>query len=149
MDQMLQALAGILLKSVPTICLLLLLYFYFKGMLFGPLNRILKQRHDLTIGTRKAADQSLQDAERRVEGYEGKIREARAEVYREQEITRAQWLTDQAGQLATARERTGAATAKAKEQLQAEVATARQTLVETSGALADEIATVVLSRRAG
>ena len=36
MEQTLQALAGILLKAIPTIFLLLFLYFYLKLMLFGP-----------------------------------------------------------------------------------------------------------------
>jgi F-type H+-transporting ATPase subunit b len=149
MEQMLQALSGILLKSIPTICLLLLLYFYLKAMLFGPLNRILKQRDDLTAGTRRTADQSLKDAERKILEYEGKMRDARAEVYREQEATRAQWLADQTAQVTAARERTGAAVLKEKEQLAAETAAARQNLVETSGALADEIATSLLFRRNG
>jgi F-type H+-transporting ATPase subunit b len=149
MQQMLQALAGILLKSIPTICLLLFLYFYLKAMLFKPLNRVLKQRDDLTAGTRRSADQSLKEAERKVQEYELKMREARAEVYRDQEATRAQWLADQAAQLGTARERTGAATAQAREQLGTEIAAARQSLAQSSGALADEIATALLTRRAG
>src|SRR6266481_242317 len=115
MEQMLQSLAGILLKAIPTICLLLFLYFYLKAMLFSPLTRVLKQRDELTEGTRRAADQSLRDAGQKVQEYEAKIREARAEIYREQELTRAQWLADQAAQMTAARERTGAATTEAKE----------------------------------
>ena len=149
MNQILQALAGILLKAIPTMCLLLFLYFYLKAMLFSPLTRVLKQRDELTAGTRLAADKSLRDAERKVQEYEAKIREARAEIYREQEVTRAQWLADQAPQLAEARERTGAATMKAKEHMAEEVAAARQSLMESSGALADEIAAAVLAGRAG
>ncbi len=146
---MLQALGGILLKSIPTICLLLILYLYLKAMLFKPLKQVLKQRDDLTAGTRRGADQSLKNAERKIQEYEHKMREARAEVYREQEATRAQWLADQTAQVTAARERTGAATAKAKEQLGLEIGAARQSLMETSGALADEIATSLLTRRAG
>src|SRR5438045_8683235 len=107
MEQTLHALAGILLKSIPTVVLLLFLYFYLKAMLFGPLNRVLQQREELTAGTRHAAQKSLKDAERKIQEYEAKMREARAEVYREQEKTRRQWLADQTGQLERARERTG------------------------------------------
>ena len=146
---MLQSLGGILLKSIPTICLLLLLYVYLKAMLFKPLKQVLKQRDDLTAGTRRGADQSLKNAERKIQEYEHKMREARAEVYREQEATRAQWLADQTAQVTAARERTGAAAAKAKEQLGVEIGAAQQSLMETSGALADEIATSLLTRRAG
>jgi F-type H+-transporting ATPase subunit b len=144
-----QALAGILLKSIPTICLLIFLYFYLKSMLFGPLNEVLKQRDALTAGTRQAAEKSLQDAERKVQEYEAKMREARAEVYREQEELRRGWLEDQATQITGAREATAAGTSKAREQMAAETTAARQSLIETSGALADQIATTVLAGRAG
>ena len=149
MDQTLHALGGILLKSIPTVVLLLFLYFYLKLMLFGPLTRVLKQRDELTAGTRHAAQKSLQDAERKVQEYEAKMREARAEVYREQEETRKKWLTDQASQVEGARERTGQTVQQAKEQMTVEITAARQTLGESSSALADQIATAVLSRRAG
>ena len=149
MEQTLHSLAGILLKAIPTAVLLLFLYFYLKLMLFGPLARLLKQRDDLTAGTRKAADKSFQDAERKVQEYEAKMREARAEVYREQEETRKRWLEDQATQLGSARDRTGRVVQTAKEQMATEIAAARQSLAGSAEALADEIATAVLGRRAG
>jgi F-type H+-transporting ATPase subunit b len=149
MDQTLHALGGILLKSIPTVVLLLFLYFYLKLMLFGPLTRVLKQRDELTAGTRHAAQKSLKDAEQKIQEYEAKMREARADVYREQEETRKKWLTDQASQVEGARERTGQTVQQAKEQMTVEITAARQTLAESSSALADQIATAVLSRRAG
>jgi F-type H+-transporting ATPase subunit b len=148
MEQTLHALGGILLKSIPTIVLLLFLYFYLKLMLFGPLTRVLKQREELTAGTRHAAQKSLKDAERKVAEYEAKMREARAEVYREQEETRKRWLADQTIQVDSARERTVQTVQQAKEQITAEITAARQTLAESAGALADQIATAVLARRA-
>jgi len=148
MEQISHALAGILLKSIPTVVLLLFLYFYLKLMLFGPLARLLQQREEFTAGTRTAAEKSLRDAERKVQEYEAKMREARAEVYREQEETRRQWLTDQAAQVTSARERTGQAVHQAKEQMAVEIASARQGLDESAGALADQIATALLARKA-
>jgi F-type H+-transporting ATPase subunit b len=149
MEQTLHALGGILLKSIPTVVLLLFLYFYLKAMLFGPLTQVLKQREELTAGTRQAAQKSLEDAERKVSEYEAKMREARAEVYREQEETRKRWLADQASQVDGARERTGQTVQQAKEQMAVEITAARQTLAESAAALADQIATAVLSRRDG
>ena len=148
MEQTLHALGGILLKSIPTVVLLLFLYFYLKSMLFRPLTRVLKQREELTAGTRHAAQKSLKDAERKVQEYEAKMREARAEVYREQEETRKRWLADQTTQLDGARERTMQTVQQSREQTAVEVAAARQTLAESAGVLADQIATAVLSRRA-
>ncbi len=148
MEQTLQALSGILLKAIPTIFLLIVLHFYLKGMLFKPLQRVLKQREDLTKGARKAADASLAAAEAKAQDFEAKFRDARAVVYREQEEMRKSWIEDQAKQVADGHTRTAESLAAARRQLEADTAAAKQNLVETSAALADKIATTVLARRA-
>jgi F-type H+-transporting ATPase subunit b len=148
MEQTLHALAGILQKAVLTVGLLLVLHFYFKAMLFGPLEKVLKERDRLTKGARQAGEQSLAAADQKTKEYEAKLREARAEVYKEQEEMRRRWIEDQASQAAQARERNAAAVRKAREEISAEAAAARLSLTESSGALADEIATAVLAGRA-
>jgi F-type H+-transporting ATPase subunit b len=147
MQQTLQALGGILIKAIPTAIFLVFLHFFFRSMLFGPLRKVLKQREELTAGARRAAEASLAAADRKTEEYETKLREARAEVYREQEETRRRWLADQADQVAQARSSTEAAVAQAKFEIASEAAGARQNLFETSAPLADQIATAVLGRR--
>jgi F-type H+-transporting ATPase subunit b len=149
MEQTLQALGVILVKSIPTICLLLLLHFYFKAMLFGPLEKVLKQRDELTAGARQAAEQSLAAADRKQQEYEAKFRDARAEVYRAQEETRRVWLSDQTAQIADARRRSEESVKAARQQIAEDTAAARQSLAGSSASLADEIATTILSRRAG
>jgi len=148
MEQTLQALAGILQKAALTVALLLILHFYLKAMLFGPLEKVLKERDHLTTGARKAAEQSLAAADKKTQEYEAKLREARAEVYKEQEDTRRRWIEEQASQVAQARERNAAAAQRARQEIAAEAAAARQSLTEASAALADEIATAVLAGRA-
>ena len=119
MEQTLQALSGILVKAIPTVVLVLLLHFYLKAMLFGPLEKILKQREELTDGARKAASASLAEAERKTAEYEAKLRDARAEVYREQEETRRKWLDRQATQVAEARAAMEVSLREAKAQITA------------------------------
>ena len=148
MEQTLHALAGILQKAALTIGLLLLLHFYLKAMLFGPLEEVLKERDQLTKGARKAAEQSLAAADKKTQEYEAKLREARAEVYKEQEEIRRRWLEEQASQIAQAHERNAAAVRQAREEVVAQAAEAHRSLTESSGALADEIATAVLAGRA-
>ena len=148
MEQTLHALAGILQKAALTIGLLLLLHFYLKAMLFGPLEKVLKERDRLTKGARKAAEQSLAAADKKTQEYEAKLREARAEVYKEQEEIRRRWIEDQASQVGQAREWNAAAVRKAREEIVSEAAAARRSLTESSAALADEIATAVLAGRA-
>jgi len=147
MEQTLQALSGILLKAIPSALLLIIVHFYLKGMLFRPLQKTLKRREELTAGARKAADESLAAAERKAQDYEAKFRDARAEVYRQQEETRKSWLEDQSKQVAAAHDRSTEAMAAADKRLAGETAAAKQNLVETSAALADRIANTVLARR--
>src|SRR6185436_3242609 len=105
----LQSLGGIILNALPTVFLLIILHFYLKVMLFRPLDKMLKQRHDLTEGARRTAEASLAEAERKAREYEAKLRDARAVVYKEQEETRKNWLADQAAQFAQAHARAEAA----------------------------------------
>jgi F-type H+-transporting ATPase subunit b len=147
MEQTLQALSGILLRAIPTTVLLIVLHFYLKAMLFRPLQKILKQREELTEGARKAAAASLTAAERKAEDYETKFRDARSEVYREQEETRRVWIEDQAKQIEAGKARTAESLTAARKQLAEETTTAKASLVDTSAALADKIATTVLARR--
>jgi F-type H+-transporting ATPase subunit b len=147
MEQTLHDLSGILLKAIPTVILLIILHFYLKGMLFIPLEKVLKRREELTAGARKAADESLAAAERKAQGYEAKFRDAKSVVYREQEETRKVWLEDQAKQIAAGQARSAEAMANADKKLQEEKTAAKQNLVETSAALADRIANTILARR--
>ena len=147
MEQTLQSLGGILLKAIPTAILLIILHFYLKAMLFKPLQKVLKQREDLTAGARKAAEESLAAAEAKARDYEAKFHDARAVVYKDQEETRKVWLEDQAKQVEQGHARTTETLNAARQQLTGETAVAKQTLVETSAALADRIATTVLERR--
>ena len=149
MEQTLQALTGILLKAIPTIVLVMVLVAYFKAVLFRPLERVLKQREDLIEGSRRLAQESLDAAERKQQDYEARFRDARGEVYRAQEETRRTWLANQAAEMAEARRRSEVSLRDAKQHIAAEAAGAREGLSEASAALADQIATMILARRAG
>jgi len=148
MEQTIQALAGILLKAIPTIVIVLLLHFYLKRMLFKPLEKVLKQRDEATAGARKAAEASLARAEQKAAEYEAAIRDARGEVYREQEQARAQIVAEQEARLREARQRMDAMIRDAKGQIEQETASARLTLDAQTNALADQIAAGVLTGRA-
>jgi F-type H+-transporting ATPase subunit b len=147
MEQTLQALGGILIKAIPTAIFLLFLHFFFRSMLFGPLRKVLKQREELTAGARRAAEASHAEADRKTAEYEAQFRDARAEVYREQEEIRRRWLAEHALQVAEARSGAEAAVRRAKTEIASEATGARQNLLETSAALADQIATAVLAQR--
>ncbi len=148
MEQTFKALGGLFVNAIPTVILVILLHFFLKVVLFGPLKKVMKQREALTEGTRKAAEESLAAAERKTAEYETKVREARAEVYREQELTRQRWMSDQAAQVAQAKATAEATVQEARANLAAEADEARRSLLETSNTLADQIATSILPRSA-
>jgi F-type H+-transporting ATPase subunit b len=148
MEQTIKALGGLFVNAIPTVILVILLHFYLKVVLFGPLRRVMKQREALTEGTRKAAEAALASAERKTAEYDAKFREARAEVYREQEVTRQRWLADQAAQVAQAKASAETAVKQAREELAVETEAARNNLAGTSEALADQIASSILPRSA-
>ena len=62
-----------MVRAIPTMLFLVFLYYYFKFMLFGPLEKVLKQREELTAGARKSAEASLAEAERKQQGVRSQI----------------------------------------------------------------------------
>jgi F-type H+-transporting ATPase subunit b len=144
----LHALAGILLKSTVTIVLLIVLHFYLKAVLFGPLDRVMQKRRELTEGARKTAEESHAAAARKADEYEAKLRDARAVVYKQQEEIRKRWLDEQAQQVAEARARSEATVKSAREALAQDAAAARKSLQDTSAAVADQIVAMVLGKKA-
>jgi F-type H+-transporting ATPase subunit b len=145
MEQTLQALTGILLKAIPTVIILVLLHNFLKLVLFGPVEKMLKERDSLTHGARKAAEQSLANAERKTAEYEAQFRDAKAVVYKEQEETRKKWLDDQTAQMVKAKSEADAQLAATKKEIVAEAAAAKAELAQSSQTLADQITTQVLS----
>ena len=148
MQETLQALSGILLKAIPTVVLLIILHFYLKAVLFGPLDRVMKERRKLTEGARELAEASLAAASRKADEYEAKLREARAAVYKQQEEIRKRWLDEQAQQVAEARALSESAVKAAREAIGQDAALARKSLQDTSAAVADQIVATVLGKRA-
>ena len=148
MDATLHALAGILLRAIPTFLLVIFLHLYLKTMFFRPLEKVLKQRFDATEGARKLADQSLQRASAKTAEYEAALRAARAEAYRAQESLFKELHQREAAELAAARARAEAAIRQAKELLAGDVAAAQASLAQESEALAVRIADSLLRRSA-
>jgi len=146
MEQALAALGGLVLKALPTLILVVLLHFYLRAMLYGPLEKVLKQRAEATAGVRKLAEESRVRAETRTKEYEDALRNARGEIYREQEAMRRAWRDEQSKAVAEARARANEHSAEARRAIQEEAETARLTLEARADALAEQIAGAVLRR---
>lgn len=142
-DQILAKVGALIVQALPTLFLIVVLHFYLKAMLFKPLAKVLAERDALTKGARETAEASLRAAEDKASQYEKAIRDARTELYKEQESMRRQWLDDQAGQLASARSASEARIKIAREEIAKDVDEARKGLSAQAAQLADKIASII------
>jgi F-type H+-transporting ATPase subunit b len=148
MGQTLQALGGILLQAIPTICLLLIVHFYLKFVFFRPMREVLDKRREATEGARELAAAMLQKAAEKADALDAALRKARDEIYQENEATRRKWIDEQTGRLEEARRESRERIHQAKLELEAESAVAKKSLEATAETLAEAITRSLLARRA-
>jgi F-type H+-transporting ATPase subunit b len=148
MEATLQALGGLLLKAIPTLVLLLLVHFYLKWMFFRPLGNVLAQRRASTEGLREAAEATLKKASELTASIETQLRQAREQIYQEQDEARRRWTGEQAARLEEARRQARELVHQSKVQLEAETAAVKRDLAATTDALAEQIARALLERKA-
>ena len=148
MEQVVQALAGLLLRAAPTFVLVVLLYIFLKKVFFNPLEQVLHQRHQATEGAMQAARERLELASRKSAEYQQALKEARAEIYRALEREHQQTVEECAQQVRRARTQADDQVRMAREELRAEVERAKVLLAEESGARADSITEAVLKPKA-
>jgi F-type H+-transporting ATPase subunit b len=142
-DQILAKVGSLIVQALPTLFLIVVLHFYLKSMLFKPLAKILSERDALTKGAIEKAEASLKLADDKASQYEKSIRDARTELYKEQESMRKQWIDDQAAQIASARTASEARLKIAREEIAKDAAEARKGLAEQASQLADQIASSI------
>ena len=148
MDQTLNALGGLLLKGVPTICLLLIVHFYLKFMFFRPLSDVLAKRRAAIEGAKETAEAIHKTTVEKAAALEADLRKARDEIYQEQEDMRRRWIGEQAAKLEEARKQSRELIHQARQQLEAETAAAKRDIAATTDALAEQIARALLERKA-
>ena len=139
MDQILQALGGLLLKAIPTIVFLIFVFLYLKYTFFKPLGKVLDKRREATEGLKEAAAKSLDMAEEKAAMYEIALKEARSEMYREHEDTRRHWVEHQADRIAEARRRAHEQIREASTRIDAETSEAKHGLESSAQVLAMQI----------
>jgi F-type H+-transporting ATPase subunit b len=148
MDQILSTVGELLLKAVPTIILFVFLYFFLKSMLFTPLAKVLAEREAKTAGAREGAAASLKLADEKNAAFENALREAKGELYKEQEATRKEWIEEQSDHLRIAKAKAEEMIGKALAELALEAGAAKAGLAAQTGELADHIAKSLLEERA-
>jgi F0F1-type ATP synthase membrane subunit b/b' len=147
MDKTLHDLAGIILEGLPTFVLVLILAIFVRSLYLKPLDKILAERYRLTEGARKAAEDSLRNADSKIAEYQSALAKAHSEIYRDQEAFLKKFRDEQAETARLAREQSDYRVAEIKLAIAKEADSARAGLEAQSEALATQIADAVLTRR--
>jgi F0F1-type ATP synthase membrane subunit b/b' len=148
MDKTLHDLGGIVLEGLPTFFLVLILAFFVRLLYLKPLEKVLAERFRLTEGARKAAEESLKNADTKIAEYQDALNKVRNEIYLEQAAFLQKFHAEQAELAHAVRVESDARVAEIKLSIAKEADVARENLEAQAGALAGQIADAILSRRA-
>lgn len=149
MDLILQQLADLFLRSIPTAVLFLLLLAAYRVLVYAPLVKVLAERRERTTGAVARAEAAIRAADARTQEYEAKLRAARAEIFRARELRMQAAQRERDRVLEEARHASHETVRVAREKLDAEAAEARNALDSRADALAAEILRVILPSATG
>jgi len=137
-------LGELFLQAAPTVLIILLFYFILRAIFFKPLLAVMAERDSRTAGAQKAAEAAQAAAAEKVKQYREALKQARGQVYAEQEAARKKLLDQRAAQLKEARAKAAAEVSAAKERIAGELAVARREVEAAVSQLSAEIARRVL-----
>lgn len=149
MDAILQQVGTLLLGAVPTVILFVILVLAYQFLIQGPLTKTLAERRARTSGAVEEAHKAIARAEQRAAEYADKLRHARAEIFKAREQRIQQWNVEKDAALDETRKAAGAKVAQARTAIDAETATARDTIHASAGELASQVVRAVLPVAAG
>src|SRR5713101_6492143 len=144
MQAIVTQLGELFLQAVPTVLIILLFYFILRALFFKPLLTVMAEREARTVGAQKASEAAQVAAADKVKQYQEALRQARGQVYAEQEAARKKLLDQRAAQIKDARTRAAGEVSAAKARVAAELAAACRDVEATIAQLSAEIARRVL-----
>lgn len=137
-------LGELFLGAVPTVLIILLFYFILRALFFKPLLKVMAEREARSMGAQKAAESAQGAAAEKVKQYQEALKQARAQVYAEQEAARKKLIDQRNAQVKAARIKATAEVEAAKQQIAAESTAARRDLEAAIAQLAAEIVSRIL-----
>jgi len=149
MQEIFQQVGALMVGATPTALLFIVLVLAYQFLVQGPLSATLKQRRARTEGAIEDAHKAIAQAEARAAEYAARLRQARAEVFMAREKRVKQWNAERDAALDAARKVAGLKVAQAKAELEAEAASARQSIQASAGELASQVVRAVLPAAAG
>lgn len=142
----LHSLGQLFLGSVPTIIIVLLFYFFLRGVFFTPIGKAMAEREARMEGARAEAAGIEAAAKQEMDSYHNALRKARGEIYTEQEAARREALENRAKLLKAIRARAQEDVSVAKKRIEAELELARAQVEREVPALAWEIVRTILEK---
>jgi F-type H+-transporting ATPase subunit b len=149
MEEIFQQIGTLLLGATPTILLFVALVLAYQFLVQGPLSQALAERRARTEGAMENAHKAIGEAEARAAEYAEKLRQARAEIFRMREARDKQRNAEREAALDAARKAAGAKVSTARNEIDAEAESAKQTIQASAGDLADQVVRAVLPLAAG
>ncbi len=148
MDKLLEQLGSLFLNSLPSVFLLILLFFYLKAIVFGPLEKVLASRYQKTEGKEKDAGEMLRLAEQKAEEYARALQSAKAEIYAQQELLRKNLEAERDAAIAEASERNAILVQQGRAAVDRDYNESREIVRSQAASLAQLVADKVLFRGA-
>jgi F-type H+-transporting ATPase subunit b len=140
----LNQLGELLLSSIPAIIGLLIVWGAYRGLVYGPLQKVLAERQARTEGAIQQAQAEIASAEARTAEYEQRVREARTQIYLSQEAHSRRVMQERDAALGSARKQAEAKVREARAALEKDVLAAKAGLQQQAEILADQIIESVL-----
>jgi F-type H+-transporting ATPase subunit b len=144
MDVILRQIGELLVKSIPTIISMLILWTAYTFLVHKKLQQVLAQRHALTEGAIEQAQQEIAIAEKRTAEYEQRVRDARSHIYKTQQANRQRVMDERNAALAESRKNAGEMVKQARAALEKDTIQAKAALEQQANALADQVIATVL-----
>jgi F-type H+-transporting ATPase subunit b len=149
MTDLVRQIGELFLRAVPVALIVLVFYVILRFLFFKPLLLVMAEREARTLGARKAAEAAQAAAAEKSKQYEEAVRQAKAQVYAEQEAERKKTLDERAAFLKDARGKASAEVNQAKETVTGQLEAAKKEIERNVPELAAEIARRVLQVPAG
>ena len=103
MQEIVRQLGELFLQAVPTVLIILLFYFILRAIFFKPLLAAMAERNARTVGAEKAAGVAQAAALEKARQYQDALKQARGQVYAEQEAAREKVLEERTALIKEAR----------------------------------------------
>jgi len=140
----LRQLGEFLLASIPTIICLLVVWVAYRNIVQRKLEQVLEKRRALTEGLLEKARADIGKAEELTTQYEQRLREARSQIYKGQEVRRRHIMEKRSAALEDARRHSDELVQHARTRLDNDMSEARTTLDRQADSLAAQIIDSIL-----